>query len=94
MVMLDFNARAFFFFRHTNWLVRFSANKGALLVYDITNRDSFKKMQNWVKELRKMLGQGIAYVLDFTMLSSVNDYSHYNIVLLLLEIKLIYNESV
>lgn len=32
---------------------------GALLVYDITDRDSFQKVQNWVKELRKMLGKDI-----------------------------------
>jgi len=29
---------------------------GALLVYDITDADSFAKVKNWVKELRKMLG--------------------------------------
>merc|ERR1719354_854739 len=32
---------------------------GALLVYDITDEDSFQKVKNWVKELRKMLGQDI-----------------------------------
>lgn len=32
---------------------------GALLVYDITDRDSFSKVQNWVKELRKMLGTNV-----------------------------------
>jgi len=32
---------------------------GALLVYDITDRDSFLKVQNWVKELRKMLGKEV-----------------------------------
>jgi Ras-related protein Rab-21 len=32
---------------------------GALLVYDITDRDSFIKVQNWVKELRKMLGTNV-----------------------------------
>jgi Ras-related protein Rab-21 len=37
----------------TSWL------SGALLVYDITDRDSFTKVQNWVKELRKMLGKEI-----------------------------------
>ncbi|CAG0890099.1 unnamed protein product [Darwinula stevensoni] len=29
---------------------------GAILVYDITDEDSFQKVKNWVKELRKMLG--------------------------------------
>eukprot|EP00009_Paramoeba_aestuarina_P001782 CAMPEP_0201506568 /NCGR_PEP_ID=MMETSP0161_2-20130828/483_1 /ASSEMBLY_ACC=CAM_ASM_000251 /TAXON_ID=180227 /ORGANISM="Neoparamoeba aestuarina, Strain SoJaBio B1-5/56/2" /LENGTH=213 /DNA_ID=CAMNT_0047900703 /DNA_START=79 /DNA_END=720 /DNA_ORIENTATION=+ len=32
---------------------------GALLVYDITDQDSFLKVKNWVKELRKMLGKDI-----------------------------------
>lgn len=29
---------------------------GALLVYDVTNPDSLKKVRDWVKELNKMLG--------------------------------------
>lgn len=36
---------------------------GAILVYDITDRDSFDRVQNWVKELRKMLGEGIVLVI-------------------------------
>jgi Ras-related protein Rab-21 len=32
---------------------------GAILVYDITDRNSFLRVQNWVKELRKMLGKDI-----------------------------------
>ena len=32
---------------------------GAILVYDITDQDSFGKVKNWVKELRKMLGTDI-----------------------------------
>ena len=32
---------------------------GAILVYDITDQDSFQKVKNWVKELRKMLGAEI-----------------------------------
>lgn len=35
-------------------------SNGAILVYDITDEDSFKKVQNWVKELRRMLGNDIA----------------------------------
>lgn len=31
----------------------------ALLVYDITDHDSFEKVKNWVKELRKMVGNEI-----------------------------------
>ena len=28
-------------------------------MYDITDRDSFNRVQNWVKELRKMLGKEV-----------------------------------
>jgi Ras-related protein Rab-21 len=37
--------------------------QGALLVYDITDRDSFTKVRNWVKELRKIVGQDIVLVI-------------------------------
>jgi Ras-related protein Rab-21 len=30
-----------------------------VLVYDITDRGSFTKVRNWVKELRKIVGKGI-----------------------------------
>ncbi|CAD5210838.1 unnamed protein product [Bursaphelenchus okinawaensis] len=32
-------------------------SNGALLVYDITDEKSFKRVQNWVLELNRMLGQ-------------------------------------
>ena len=32
---------------------------GAVLVYDVTEADSFQKVKNWVKELRRMLGDDI-----------------------------------
>ncbi len=32
---------------------------GALLVYDITDRDSFQKVRNWVKELKRIVGDDI-----------------------------------
>jgi len=35
-------------------------SNGALLVYDITDMDSFVRVQNWVKELRKMLGSSVS----------------------------------
>lgn len=35
-------------------------SNGAILVYDITDEDSFQKVKNWVKELRKMLGEDIS----------------------------------
>uniref|UniRef100_A0A8C4ZAK0 Ras-related protein Rab-21 n=1 Tax=Gadus morhua TaxID=8049 RepID=A0A8C4ZAK0_GADMO len=34
-------------------------SNGAILVYDVTDEDSFLKVKNWVKELRKMLGNDI-----------------------------------
>ncbi|KAG8199018.1 hypothetical protein JTE90_001813 [Oedothorax gibbosus] len=34
-------------------------SNGAILVYDITDEDSFSKVKNWVKELRKMLGEDV-----------------------------------
>merc|ERR1719397_1556544 len=36
---------------------------GAVLVYDITDEDSFHKVQSWVKELKKMLGSDISLVI-------------------------------
>lgn len=35
-------------------------SQGAILVYDITDEDSFQKVKNWVKELKKMLGDDIS----------------------------------
>ncbi|PVD28663.1 hypothetical protein C0Q70_11257 [Pomacea canaliculata] len=34
-------------------------SNGAILVYDITDEDSFQKVKNWVRELRRMLGQDV-----------------------------------
>ena len=36
---------------------------GALLVYDITDSESFAKVRKWVKELRKIVGSEIAIVI-------------------------------
>mmetsp|Transcript_21180 Transcript_21180/g.22980 ORF Transcript_21180/g.22980 Transcript_21180/m.22980 type:complete len:201 (-) Transcript_21180:105-707(-) len=36
---------------------------GALLVYDITDAESFNKVKNWVKELRKIVGTEIVIVI-------------------------------
>ncbi|XP_074649877.1 ras-related protein Rab-21-like [Tubulanus polymorphus] len=38
-------------------------SNGAILVYDITDEDSFQKVKNWVKELRKMLGNHVVLVI-------------------------------
>jgi len=37
--------------------------QGALLVYDITDRDSFGKVRHWVKELRTIVGESIALLI-------------------------------
>lgn len=39
--------------------IYYRASNGAILVYDITDQDSFQKVKNWVKELKKMLGTDI-----------------------------------
>ncbi|XP_034839197.1 ras-related protein Rab-21 [Maniola hyperantus] len=38
-------------------------SNGAILVYDITDEESFGKVKNWVKELKKMLGSDIVLVI-------------------------------
>ncbi|XP_026758195.1 ras-related protein Rab-21-like [Galleria mellonella] len=38
-------------------------SNGAILVYDITDEDSFGKVKNWVKELKKMLGSNIVLII-------------------------------
>lgn len=39
--------------------ILFFFGTGALLVYDITDRNSFDRVQNWVKELKKIVGESI-----------------------------------
>jgi len=51
---------------------------GALLVYDITDRDSFTKVRHWVKELRNVVGKKIVLVIagnkaDLEKQRQVND---------------------
>jgi len=36
---------------------------GALLVYDITDAESFNKVKNWVRELRKIVGNDIVLII-------------------------------
>jgi Ras-related protein Rab-21 len=38
-------------------------SSGALLVYDITDAESFNKVKNWVKELRKIVGNDIILII-------------------------------
>ncbi|CAH1171255.1 unnamed protein product [Phaedon cochleariae] len=40
--------------------IYYRSSNGAILVYDITDMDSFQKVKSWVKELRKMLGTEIS----------------------------------
>ncbi|CAF4753245.1 unnamed protein product [Pieris macdunnoughi] len=49
-----FHALGPIYYRHSH---------GAVLVYDITDDHSFAKVQNWVKELKKMLGADIVLVI-------------------------------
>jgi len=39
--------------------IYYRMSNGAILVYDITDEDSFQKVKNWVRELKKMLGSEI-----------------------------------
>eukprot|EP00051_Salpingoeca_urceolata_P026916 m.479265 g.479265 ORF g.479265 m.479265 type:complete len:198 (+) comp21386_c0_seq1:524-1117(+) len=39
--------------------IYYRESNGAVLVYDITDEDSFQKVKSWVKELKKMLGSDI-----------------------------------
>lgn len=39
--------------------IYYRSSNGAILVYDITDEDSFQRVKNWVKELKKMLGSDI-----------------------------------
>lgn len=43
--------------------IYYRSSNGAVLVYDITDQDSFQKVKNWVKELRKMLGTEISLII-------------------------------
>lgn len=43
--------------------IYYRGSNGAILVYDITDEDSFQKVKNWVKELRKMLGADICLMI-------------------------------
>ncbi|KAG5883935.1 hypothetical protein JTB14_003757 [Gonioctena quinquepunctata] len=43
--------------------IYYRSSNGAVLVYDITDEDSFQKVKSWVKELRKMLGTEISLVI-------------------------------
>ena len=39
--------------------IYYRESHGALVVYDITDADTFEKVKEWVRELRKMVGEEI-----------------------------------
>ncbi|XP_077301817.1 ras-related protein Rab-21-like [Arctopsyche grandis] len=43
--------------------IYYRTSNGAILVYDITDEDSFQKVKNWVKELKKVLGSDICLII-------------------------------
>jgi len=43
--------------------IYYRSSNGAVLVYDITDEDSFQKVKTWVKELKKMLGSDVCLVI-------------------------------
>ncbi|XP_037726936.1 ras-related protein Rab-21 isoform X2 [Drosophila subpulchrella] len=43
--------------------IYYRGSDGALLVYDITDQDSFQKVKSWVRELRQMRGTKIALII-------------------------------
>lgn len=43
--------------------IYYRSSNGAVLVYDITDEDSFQKVKSWVKELKKMLGNEICLII-------------------------------
>ncbi|KAL3283849.1 hypothetical protein HHI36_018019 [Cryptolaemus montrouzieri] len=43
--------------------IYYRSSNGAVLVYDITDEDSFQKVKSWVKELRRMLGTEICLII-------------------------------
>jgi len=48
---------------HSLGHIYYRNSQGAILVYDITDGNSFTRVQNWVKELRKMLGMDVVLVI-------------------------------
>lgn len=62
---------------HTFLTLHFAASyyrsaKGALLVYDITNRDTYAKIPGWLKQLRDMLGSKV----DVGLVGQKSDLQH------------------
>eukprot|EP01138_Halocafeteria_seosinensis_P007656 gb/GECG01007824.1/.p1 GENE.gb/GECG01007824.1/~~gb/GECG01007824.1/.p1 ORF type:complete len:198 (+),score=19.90 gb/GECG01007824.1/:1-594(+) len=45
---------------HSLTPIYYRGANGAILVYDVTDQKSFERVQTWVKELKKIVGEGIA----------------------------------
>lgn len=43
--------------------IYYRGSQGAILVYDITEADSFQKVKKWVRELKRMLGSDIILII-------------------------------
>lgn len=43
--------------------IYYRSSNGALLVYDITDEQSFQKIKIWIKELKKVLGNDISIII-------------------------------
>jgi len=48
---------------HTLGPIYYRGSRGAILVYDITDSNSFLRVQTWVKELKKMLGAEVVLII-------------------------------
>lgn len=53
--------------------IYYRSSNGAILVYDITDHDSFQKVKNWVKELKKMLGADIVLTIVGNKIDLIKD---------------------
>lgn len=53
--------------------IYYRSSNGAILVYDITDEDSFQKVKNWVKELKKMLGDDIVLAIVGNKIDLIKD---------------------
>jgi len=47
---------------HSLGPIYYRGSRGAILVYDITDSNSFIRVQNWVKELKKMLVNAVLII--------------------------------
>ncbi len=53
--------------------IYYRSSNGAVLVYDITDEDSFQKVKHWVKELKKMLGDDIVLAIVGNKIDLIKD---------------------